>query len=158
MSKRRDRKVQYAVLPFRPGPEGLEVLLITSRETKRWVTPKGWPMKRKKPHETAAIEALEEAGIEGKVGKQPLGTYRYDKRLKSGKLKPTEVTVFPFRVTVELDAWPEMAERERRWFPPAEAAGLVDEPELKALICAFARIDPSSGALDDADGDATPGA
>ena len=158
MSKRRDRKVQYAVLPFRPGPTGLEILLITSRETKRWVMPKGWPMKKKKPHETAATEALEEAGVEGAVAKDAIGVYRYDKRLKSGKLKPTEVTVFPFRVEVERDKWPEMKERERRWFAPAEAASLVDEPELKALICAFARVELQAEALDGNDGAANPGA
>ena len=72
MSKRRDRKTQYAALPYRHGPAGIEVLLITSRETRRWVIPKGWPMKDKTPPQAAAQEAFEEAGLSGAVGDETL--------------------------------------------------------------------------------------
>jgi 8-oxo-dGTP pyrophosphatase MutT (NUDIX family) len=140
LSKRRERKVQYAALPFRPGPHGLELLLVTSRETRRWVIPKGWPMKGKAPHEAARIEAQEEAGLEGQIAQVPVGTYRYDKRLKSGKTRNIKVEVFPLRVTHEGDDWPEKEQRVRRWGPPAEAAALVVEPELKALIMVFGRV------------------
>jgi 8-oxo-dGTP pyrophosphatase MutT (NUDIX family) len=146
LTKRRERKVQYAALPFRPGSHGVEILLITSRETRRWVIPKGWPMKGKAPHEAAAIEAHEEAGLDGQVASRAIGTFRYAKRLKSGKERPVEVTVFPLRVTHEGDDWPEKEQRVRRWGPPAEAAALVIEPELKALIMAFGRL-----RLDEAD-------
>lgn len=137
MSKRRERKTQYAALPYRDGPGGREVLLITSRETQRWVIPKGWPMKDKTPPEAAAVEAFEEAGLSGPVADQPVGTYRYAKRLKSGAERPVEVLVFPLRVESESDYWPERDERTRRWFAPAEAAEAVDEPDLKALISTF---------------------
>lgn len=146
MSKRRHRKIQFAALPYRQGEAGLEVLLITSRETKRWVIPKGWPMKDKKPYEAAAQEAFEEAGLKGEVGRRAVGVYHYDKRLKNGSEKPVEVQVFPLKVEQERDAWPEQDERTRRWFAPAEAAAGVDEPELKALIAAFdpARLDEAA--------------
>lgn len=140
MSTRRERKVQYAALPFRPGPHGIEILLITSRETKRWVIPKGWPMKGKAPHEAAQIEAHEEAGLDGWIAQRPVGSYRYAKRLKSGKDRQVQVAVFPLRVTLEGDDWPEKEQRVRRWGPPAEAAALVVEPELKVLIMAFGRV------------------
>ena len=140
MSTRRERKVQYAALPFRPGPHGVELLLITSRETRRWVIPKGWPMKGKTPHEAARIEAHEEAGLDGQIAERPVGKYRYVKRLKSGKDRQVEVQVFPLRVSHEGDDWPEKEQRVRRWGPPAEAAALVVEPELKVLIMAFGRI------------------
>lgn len=140
MSKRRERRRQYAALPFRPGRDGVEVLLITSRETRRWVIPKGWPMKDKTPPEAAGIEAHEEAGLDGDVAAQPVGTYRYAKRLKTGQDRDVEVVVFPMRVLALLDDWPEKEERRRQWFDPAVAAALVDEAELKALILAFGRV------------------
>ena len=115
-------------------------MLITSRETQRWVIPKGWPMKGKAPHEAAAIEAHEEAGLDGTVAETAVGTYRYDKRLKKGADRPVVVEVFPLRVETISDDWPEMDQRRRQWFSPAVAAALVDEAELKALLLAFGRV------------------
>ena len=140
MSKRRERRIQYAALPFRPGLDGVEVMLITSRETKRWVIPKGWPMPGKSPVEAAAIEAHEEAGIDGAVAETPVGAYSYLKRLKSGKDRPVEVVVYPLRVEALLDDYPEKAERSRQWFAPVVAAALVEEEALKALLLAFGRV------------------
>jgi 8-oxo-dGTP pyrophosphatase MutT (NUDIX family) len=70
-------KGQFAALPYRVAAEGLEILLVTSRDTRRWVIPKGWPLKREKPHASAAREALEEAGVTGKIGKVAIGDYAY---------------------------------------------------------------------------------
>ena len=137
MADRRD--IQYAALPWRETEAGtVEVLLITSRETRRWVIPKGWGKSGEPPTVSTAREALEEAGIEGEVAELALGVYRYDKRLKSGEAQPVAVEVYALRVRIEHDAWPEVDQRERRWTAPAEAAGLVDEPELQAIIAAFA--------------------
>jgi 8-oxo-dGTP pyrophosphatase MutT (NUDIX family) len=129
---------QYAALPFR-RKNGLEILLITSRETRRWVIPKGWPMKGKKPSVAAAREAFEEAGVTGKIERTALGVYSYVKRLKNGAPVPCLVRVFPLEVVGERDAWPEMGQRERRWFTPGDAAAAVDEPELARLIASLAR-------------------
>src|ERR1700761_2252507 len=75
---------QYAALPWRHRHgEELEILLATSRETRRWVIPKGWPMKNRKPHAAAAQEAFEEAGVSGRVMKRSIGRYNYVKRLKN---------------------------------------------------------------------------
>lgn len=135
---RRDRRHQFAALPWRMGARGLEILLITSRETKRWVIPKGWPMKGRAAHEAAAQEAFEEAGIRGDITSEPLGMFRYLKRLKGDKTQLCAVDVFPLQVTGILDQWPERDEREREWVTPETASQRVDEPELKALIEAFA--------------------
>jgi 8-oxo-dGTP pyrophosphatase MutT (NUDIX family) len=86
-------RVQYAALPFRQA-ERLEIMLISSRETGRWVVPKGWPMKGAKPHVVAAVEAMEEAGLLGKISKKPFGAYHYVKRLRNGAI--SQVRVFPF--------------------------------------------------------------
>ena len=134
----REPRTQYAALPWRRRHDGgVEVLLITSRETRRWVIPKGWPMKDKDPGACAAQEAFEEAGVVGEPRRRSLGVYHYDKRLRSGRLQHVRVQVFALEVAEERDVWPEMAERERRWTTPAEAADLVAEPELQALLADF---------------------
>ncbi len=129
---------QVAALPYRRRGKGLQILLITSRETRRWVIPKGWPMKGKKDWNSAATEAFEEAGIKGDVGHKTIGLYHYVKRRKSGDLD-CEVVVYPMEVKKLLGKWPEKSERQRKWFEAAKAAKLVDEDGLKAIIeAAFA--------------------
>ena len=134
----REPRTQYAALPWRRGEDGaVQVLLITSRESRRWVIPKGWPMKDKAPEEAAAQEAYEEAGLVGKPGRKSLGAFHYDKRLQSGRLQHVRVIVYPLEVREARDIWPEMTERDRLWSSPAEAASLVDEPELRVLLAGF---------------------
>lgn len=130
--------MQFAALPWRRlGDGGVKVLVITSRETRRWVIPKGWPMPGLAPGLAAAQEAYEEAGVVGDPGSEPIGAFGYDKRLRSGRNQPVKVLVFPLEVLVEQLAFPEQGQRDKLWTSPAEAADLVDEPELKALIRAF---------------------
>jgi 8-oxo-dGTP pyrophosphatase MutT (NUDIX family) len=134
----REPRTQYAALPWRRRGDGqVEILLITSRESRRWVIPKGWPMKDMAPGPCAAQEAFEEAGVVGACRKKSLGVYHYDKRLRSGRIQHVRVQVFPLEVSEERDIWPEMAERDRTWTRPADAAGLVEEPELRVLLAAF---------------------
>ena len=129
-------KLQFAVLPWRRA-EGLEIMLVSSRETGRWVLPKGWPMKGIKPHKTAAREALEEAGILGKVAKTSLGGYSYAKRLEDGSVQICRVQIFSFEVEQEHKSWLEKDERTRKWFAVADAAEAVEEPELREAILKF---------------------
>lgn len=128
---------QYGAIAYRFAEEGeLLILLVTSRETRRWVIPRGNPVPGLTAGASAAQEAHEEAGVEGEVSAQPLGAYRYGKRRRDGCV-PAEVLVFPLRVTRALEDWPERHERERRWFTRAEAAAAVDEPDLAALLSSF---------------------
>ena len=131
---------QVGALPFRRTPEGaFLVFLITSRETRRWVIPKGWPMKRRKPFEAAAREAYEEAGLVGHIGKRPLGFYLYEKRLKNRDSVLCQVKVFPLEVRKQLKNWPEQDQREGRWFPSPEAADVVVEAGLAGIIRAASK-------------------
>jgi 8-oxo-dGTP pyrophosphatase MutT (NUDIX family) len=114
----------------------VEVLLVTSRETQRWVIPKGWPMRQFVPYNAARREAWEEAGVEGSICRTPVGQYRYDKRTSWG-VKPCLVTVYALLVQREHDDWPEQHERRRSWYLNAEAAALVQEQELQALLRGF---------------------
>jgi 8-oxo-dGTP pyrophosphatase MutT (NUDIX family) len=133
-----DSAAQFAALPWRRAPDGsVKVLLITSRETRRWVIPKGWPMPGRTPGQAAAQEAYEEAGVVGDASARPIGAYSYGKRLRDGAVQEVEVQVFPLEVLVERLAFPEQGQRDKRWIAPAEAADLVDEPELQAIIRRF---------------------
>ena len=96
MPKRKTRdSTQFAALPCRIMADGSrQVMLVTSRETRRWVIPKGWPMKGLKPPKVAAREAYEEAGLVGRIiGKRPIGVFYYQKRLPKDRLL-CEVWVF----------------------------------------------------------------
>lgn len=126
---------QVGVLPLRTLPGGeMQVMLITSRETRRWVVPKGWPMKGLKNYEAAAREAYEEAGLIGRVGRRALGSYFYQKRLKSRDTVLCQVQVFRLEVRKQLKTWPEQHERDCRWFSVPDAAEAVTEAGLAALI------------------------
>lgn len=129
-------RTQYGALPYRLAP-GLEVLLVTSRDTGRWVIPKGWPVPGKSRRASAAREALEEAGVVGKAGKENLGAYDYVKYLKSGEGVACRVTVFALAVTEQRGQWREQDQRTTAWFPPATAALLVQERGLAEIIRRF---------------------
>lgn len=128
---------QVAALPWRRGTDGVEILLITSRETRRWVTPKGGRMSGKTDAEAAAQEAVEEAGVEGVVDARPLGSFRYLKVLKRRAARWCVVDVYGLEVTVEHADWQERTERERVWVSREEAARMVQEPDLQGLIAGF---------------------
>ena len=130
---------QYAALCFRYGGNGddVEILLVTSRTSRRWIIPRGWPMKRKKPHEAAAIEAWEEAGVRGRVRKEAVGRYTYLKMLDNGDVVPCVVDVFQIEVTGAETSFKERGERLLEWVRPDEAARRVRDIELKSLLVDF---------------------
>jgi hypothetical protein len=131
----RSGDVQYGVLPYRLSPvAGPEVMLLTSRGTGRWVIPKGWPMLGKKPRVVATIEARQEAGIRGIVGRRPVGSFSYTKSLSRGEERLCKCIVFLMLVTHEAPTWREKAERRRAWFPRDIAAEVVDERVLAMMI------------------------
>lgn len=127
---------QSAVIAYRKGKKGLEVLLVTSRDTRRWVLPKGGVEPGLSPAQSAAKEAWEEAGVEGKVAKAAVGSYRYIKPDLPDTPACT-VEVFPMEVTEVLSEWPEKRERRREWLSPQAAAKRVDEKKLKKILRDF---------------------
>ncbi|MBB4349425.1 NUDIX domain-containing protein [Aliirhizobium cellulosilyticum] len=110
-----------------------QVLLISSLETNRWILPKGNIEFKEKAYRCAQREAFEEAGVEGKIKKRPLGCYRY---LKDGGID-TEVSVHLLRLILEQDIYPETGLRQKLWTSPAKAADLVLEPDLAEIIATF---------------------
>jgi 8-oxo-dGTP pyrophosphatase MutT (NUDIX family) len=134
----REHGRQVAALCWRASHKhALEVLLITSLNSKRWIIPKGWPEPELDPAENAAREAFEEAGVMGKISPAPIGSYHYLKERKGGGGIPCRVEVFALAVTKQVDDWPEKNSRELVWLPLDEAAARIAEPSLRQLIKDF---------------------
>ncbi len=129
---------QYAALPYVETAGGVLVLLISSRDTGRWVIPKGWPKAKLTPFDLAAREAREEAGISGVIASDPIGSYDYVKRLHLLSWARCRVDVFPLRAEVQALDWDEKPSRRQLWCLPDEAARLVRERSLRALLRQFA--------------------
>jgi 8-oxo-dGTP pyrophosphatase MutT (NUDIX family) len=137
---------QVAALPWRRGEDGIEVLLITTRTTGRWLFPKGWPMPDKADHDAAAQEAWEEAGVRGTMHPSPIGSYGALKVSESGKARHVTVTVYALQVDSEREDWPERSQREKRWASLREAVDIVGERNLIAVLLAFDKQVPSLSA------------
>ena len=136
----REHGKQVAALCWRTSQKhgsAVEVLLITSLNSKRWILPKGWPEPELGPAENAAREAFEEAGVMGKIGAQPIGSYHYLKEKKDGGGMPCSVEVFALEVTKQLDDWPEKNARKLAWLPLEQAAAKISEPGLRQLLKDF---------------------
>ncbi|MEF2071500.1 NUDIX hydrolase, partial [Consotaella aegiceratis] len=138
-TKSHSKQRQIAALPYRVADCGaIEILVMTSRETQRFILPKGWPIKGLSPSDAAAREAFEEAGLVGKARRKPFGRYRYWKRFKAS-FGLVDVDVYPLEVRKQRKKWPEKGERHMRWLSFDDAALLVDEPELETLLLEFGR-------------------
>lgn len=124
-----------------------QVLLVTSRDTGRWVLPKGWPMAGRTLADAASQEAWEEAGVRGSVEQAEIGTYRYDKRQDRGFDIPIQVRVYALKVDELANRYPEEKQRKRGWFSPERAAELVAESELKGLLRALVLPTSATSAL-----------
>jgi 8-oxo-dGTP pyrophosphatase MutT (NUDIX family) len=113
---------------------------VTTRQTRRWIIPKGWPIKGLRPPKSAAREAFEEAGVRGKIGAKPLGLFTYDKVMDDAGVKTTcEVKVYPLLVKRQSETWPEFEQRTTQWVEPSRAIAMIKEPELKKIVASFAR-------------------
>lgn len=132
----REHGKQVAALCWRARPS-LEVLLITSLNSKRWILPKGWPEPDMTAGESAAREAFEEAGVTGKLNQTPVGIYHYLKEKKDGTGLPCRVEVFALSVTKQLDDWPEKGARTLAWVPIEQAIKQIGEPGLRQVLQEF---------------------
>jgi len=132
-----DVRTQFAALCYRRNKAGkLRICIVTSRRSKRWILPKGWPMNKMTPAKAAATEAWEEAGLKGRSIDQCLGVYAYVKPLTRG-VTPVIVMVYPLEVTSIANTWPESHQRQRKWMSPKKAARRLMEPELRRIVATF---------------------
>lgn len=129
---------QAGAIPYTIVQGQVVFLLITSRGSGRWIFPKGEPMDGLEPWESAAQEALEEAGVEGEVDPRPLGSYRTMKSLAIRR-KVVQVDMYPLRVTRQLSAWTEKKVRHRHWAILPEARRLLSDAPLADLAAKLSR-------------------
>ncbi|UWQ92783.1 NUDIX hydrolase [Aliisedimentitalea scapharcae] len=131
----RPKAVQVAALCCRETKSGVDVLMITSRGTGRWIIPKGWPIKGKDGAQSALQEAWEEAGVKSADPQtDPIGTYDYVKKRGNGTAEPVQTYVYRVAVNTMSPNYPESHQRERQWMPAEVAANLVHEPQLRDLL------------------------
>jgi len=129
-----ETRPQVGALPVRFGDDGaLEVLLITTRRSRKWIIPKGNPMKRLPPHRAAAREAFEEAGAVGEIEAQARGHYLHRKRKARRRLR-CKVAVYVIRVEDHLESFPERGQRSVSWFKPGDARAAIRNKRLKQLV------------------------
>lgn len=129
---------QVAALPYREADDGtIEIVMVTTRDTGRWILPKGWPIKGVRNAKAAESEAMEEAGLIGRAERKAFGHYVYIKRFPK-RNDEVVVEVFPLRIERQLEDWPEKGQRQVRFFAPDEAAQLVSDLGVGDLIHAFA--------------------
>ena len=136
-STKNELRTQFAALPYRIKEGKVQILLITSRGSKRWIVPKGWPMEGKTPAESAQQEAWEEAGVTGKARGGCIGVYSYAKILEDKDDLSCLVMLYPVQVKSLSKRYPERGQRRRVWMSRKKAAGRVAEPELARLIRDF---------------------
>jgi 8-oxo-dGTP pyrophosphatase MutT (NUDIX family) len=127
---------QFAALPYRLRDGDVEILLVTTRKKHRWSVPKGWPIKRSTPQQTAAIEAYEEAGVRGAVMAKRIGRFK-KRRVRKNQSVLCDVQIFPLEVKYQTGDWPEKQQRSRIWVNPRQAAALVKKPGLRRAIKTF---------------------
>lgn len=126
---------RIAVIPYRYRNGRVEVLLVTSRGTGRWIVPKGHVEPHLGPRGSALLEAYEEAGVEGRITIDVLGTY-----LHGPEPVKQEVDVYLMHVSRELRQWPEAGVRSRKWLPIKEAMKVVTENGLVPLLHIAAEV------------------
>ncbi|WP_417669820.1 NUDIX hydrolase [Roseibium sp.] len=136
---RRPARLQIAALCYRMHEDERQVLLVTSRSSRRWILPKGWPIMKRKAHKTAVVEAFEEAGVIGKASKKPYDTYMSYKGHGGGLKIRTEVLVYLLRADDQTKDFPEAGQREIRWLSIEQAIEQTDEPGLIRVLQRFNR-------------------
>ena len=132
---------QVGTIAWLPEAGPLRFVLVTSRRTGRWVFPKGSIDAGLTPSAAAAREAMEEAGVLGEAGPEPIGSFRTLK-VRAPFSWPIEVAIYPLRIDRVLDDWPEARQRDRRFVTLAEARGLLTDPAMLAIAERFAGTEP----------------
>lgn len=132
-----DVRTQFGAICYRIANGKVQILLVTSRRSRLWIVPKGWPMDGKTPAQSAAIEAWEEAGAIGVESDSCVGLYSYTKRAVKGENLPVVVSLFPVKVKRTTKDFPESHQRKRKWVSPKKASNMVSDPELGKILRAF---------------------
>ena len=125
---------QSGAIPYSIIDGRVVFLLVTSRRTGRWIYPKGSISTGITAWDSAAKEALEEAGVAGEIGTEPAGTYR-----NTDKGLLVDIDLYPLKVGEQFDSWDEMDQRLRHWVLLSEAKRLLADRSLVRITEALHR-------------------
>jgi 8-oxo-dGTP pyrophosphatase MutT (NUDIX family) len=126
--------LQVPALPFVNEKNQLTILLITGRKKKKWLIPKGWPVKKLIFPESAAREALEEASVKGIICTKSLGHFEYGKRMKKEQIMPCRVIVYQLCVTNQSCEWEEKGQRSLFWRSSEKSAEKISDGSFAKLL------------------------
>lgn len=129
---------QSGVIPYSIVNDTPVFLLVTSRQRGHWIFPKGRLAEGMTPGQSARREAQQEAGVDGEIALEPIGSYRAWKT-RGMRRTVIEVAMYPLRVEQQHDEWRETGERYRHWCTLTEAARLITDTQIVALLRDFAR-------------------
>jgi len=124
---------QAGVIPFRRKKGTIEVCLIRNKGRKKWKIPKGFVDPGETVKQAALKEAWEEAGLNGHLVGDPIGSYEYEKWGAD-----LTVSVYLMEVTSEDDKWEESRFRERSWSAVETAFAMLKKHPVRPLLEAAA--------------------
>jgi len=121
--------VQSGVIPYLIENEKIKIIIITNRNKKKWILPKGFIDKGLTPSESAQKEALEEAGITGTISENAVGCYEYSRNTQNYK-----VYLYPMKIESIQNDWPEFLERERAIIDIEQIKDYIRDEGIRGLI------------------------
>lgn len=125
---------QYGAIPFIREKGKLKVVMITSASG-YWIFPKGRYEADQGKTGTARLEALEEAGVDGRILKNNI--YRTKVYIKSGE--QIELVLYALKVNTIHKTWEEDRRRKRKVVTVREAEKLITSEGLAKCLEKFAR-------------------
>ena len=131
------RKV--GVIPFDVSGDKIAIMFVTSQKRGRWILPKGNLHNKESHKQGCKREAIEEAGIKGKLFEDFPMTHSISKSKKDG-IENVAVTYYPFLVAEQFDNWPEKNKRERHWSLLDDALRVTDQVDFHNVINNFAAL------------------
>jgi 8-oxo-dGTP pyrophosphatase MutT (NUDIX family) len=129
---------QVAAVCYRRAGGSVEFLLVRTKGGARWTFPKGHVERGEKPWPAAAREALEEAGVRGRIELEPFAVYPHEKHTRDGLR--VELTVAAYLLEVESDTDTPEPWRDPTWFPPDQARRQLAENRRPRFQDAYARV------------------
>ncbi|KAL8555250.1 hypothetical protein ACS0TY_003165 [Phlomoides rotata] len=121
----------------------VEVLMINSPSGPGLLFPKGGWENDETVQEAALREAIEEAGVRGKIVRF-LGYYEFKSKTHQDEFSPEgwcRAAMFAMMVEEELGSWPEQDTRCRTWLSISEAANSCRHPWMReALMAGFSTL------------------
>jgi len=129
---------QLAAVCYRRVGGSVEFLLVRTKGGARWTFPKGHIEKGERASRAAEREALEEAGVRGRIMAEPFAIFPHEKHTSDGRR--VELTIAAYLLQVESDCDAPEPGRDPTWFPPEQAKQKLAEKRHPRHQSAWSRV------------------